>query len=69
VYLALYARRAWVIFDHPYNAEYALQMDGPFVVVELHRTTGSGPPVLCRRSWSYRIASVARQGAVSLDSR
>jgi hypothetical protein len=23
VYLALYARRAWVIFDHPYNAEYA----------------------------------------------
>jgi hypothetical protein len=22
VYLALYARRAWVIFDHPYNAEY-----------------------------------------------
>jgi hypothetical protein len=24
VYLALYARRAWVIFDHPYNAESAL---------------------------------------------
>ena len=22
MYLALYARRAWVIFDHPYNAEY-----------------------------------------------
>jgi hypothetical protein len=22
VYLALYARRAWVIFDHPYNADY-----------------------------------------------
>jgi hypothetical protein len=20
----LYARRAWVIFDHPYNAEYVL---------------------------------------------
>ena len=24
MYLALYARRAWVIFDHPYNAEYLL---------------------------------------------
>ena len=24
MYLALYARRAWVIFDHPYNAEHAL---------------------------------------------
>jgi hypothetical protein len=24
VYLALYARRAWVIFDHPNNAEYVL---------------------------------------------
>jgi hypothetical protein len=23
VYLALYARRAWVIFDHPYNADSA----------------------------------------------
>jgi hypothetical protein len=22
MYLALYARRAWVIFDHPYNADY-----------------------------------------------
>ena len=27
MYLALYARRAWVIFDHPYNAEYLF----PFV--------------------------------------
>jgi len=24
VYLALYARRAWAIFDHPYNAAYLL---------------------------------------------
>ena len=23
MYLALYARRAWVIFDHPYNADSA----------------------------------------------
>jgi hypothetical protein len=34
VYLALYARRAWVIFDHPYNAEYAPSRPG----------TPGGPP-------------------------
>ena len=27
MYLALYARRAWVIFDHPYNAESARFVD------------------------------------------
>jgi hypothetical protein len=27
VYLALYARRAWVISDHPYNAEYLRQAE------------------------------------------
>ena len=34
MYLALYARRAWVIFDHPYNAEYAPSRPG----------TPGGPP-------------------------
>jgi hypothetical protein len=28
VYLALYARRAWVIFDHPYNRRYVRMWAG-----------------------------------------
>jgi hypothetical protein len=42
VYLALYARRAWVIFDHPYNAEYALAASGECAMSEPHRTASSG---------------------------
>ena len=33
MYLALYARRAWVIFDHPYNTDSARWVGGSITAV------------------------------------
>jgi hypothetical protein len=57
VYLALYARRAWVIFDHPYNADFAR------LVIELDR------PRVERRAPSYGPCISGDRKAVPCNSR
>jgi len=42
VYLALYVRRAWAIFDHPYNAESARLTCAALASAAARRIAGSG---------------------------
>ena len=56
MYLALYARRAWVIFDHPYNAESARVVTVPKAEPMARRLSCSACPATAVQGFPARPA-------------